>query len=231
MNDRGLEVEVQTKNEVRRRREGLELRRCIATFANRKIALGVGAAILRPRLEIASGEDEARGTRANLRGQPVTVKSAQADFDQVAMRIEFTGGATAEQGQDVMSGDQLGGLLNEQKHVKHILARGNSYLRTMSQGHAAEVFAAEFDFYFDDQQKLQTAQARQNVRAKARNAGIRSTIERLSPSLIAVARSLSNKVFIPQVDGCRLRGMYQNEERSFPTKTPLRWMNSAQVIA
>jgi LPS export ABC transporter protein LptC/lipopolysaccharide transport protein LptA len=108
--------------------------------------------------------------RMNLRGQPVTVKSAQADFDQIAMRIDFTGGAVAEQGQDVMSGDSLGGLLNEQKHVKHITARGNSYLRSMSQGHAAEVFASEFDFYFDDNQKLQTAQARQNVHGRTLDA-------------------------------------------------------------
>src|SRR5205085_3980030 len=108
--------------------------------------------------------------KMNLHGQPVTVKSAQADFDQIAMRIDFTGGAVAEQGQDVMSGDSLGGLLNEQKHVKHILARGNSYLRSMSPGHAAEVSATEFDFYFDDQQKLQTAQARQNVHGRTLDA-------------------------------------------------------------
>lgn len=108
--------------------------------------------------------------RMNLRGQPVTVKSAQADFDQIAMRIDFTGGAVAEQGQDVMSGDSLGGLLNEQKHVKHITARGNSYLRSMNQGHAAEVFASEFDFYFDDNQKLSTAQARQNVHGRTLDA-------------------------------------------------------------
>ena len=108
--------------------------------------------------------------RMNLRGQPVTVKSAEADFDQIAMRIEFKGGATAEQGRDVMSGDALTGLLNEQKHVKHILARGNSFLRSMSDGHAAEVFASEFDFYFDDQQKLSNAQARQNVHGRTLDA-------------------------------------------------------------
>src|SRR6185369_16193293 len=111
-------------------------------------------------------QQDAAVPKMNLRGQPVTVKSAQADFDQIAMRIDFTGGAVAEQGSDVMSGDSLGGILNEQKRVKHILARGNSYLRSMNQGHAAEVFASEFDFYFDDNQKLQTAQARQNVHGR-----------------------------------------------------------------
>jgi lipopolysaccharide transport protein LptA len=125
-------------------------------------------------VESGNGQQQQAGAagvpRMNLRGQPVTVKSAQADFDQIAMRIDFTGGAVAEQGQDVMSGDSLGGLLNEQKHVKHITARGNSYLRSMSQGHAAEVFASEFDFYFDDNQKLQTAQARQNVHGRTLDA-------------------------------------------------------------
>jgi LPS export ABC transporter protein LptC/lipopolysaccharide transport protein LptA len=105
-----------------------------------------------------------------LRGQPVTVKSAQADFDQVAMRMSFTGGAVAEQGSDVMSGESLGALLNEQKRLKHIEARGNSYLRSMSPGHSAEVFASEFDFYFDDNQKLKTAQARQNVHGRTLDA-------------------------------------------------------------
>lgn len=124
-------------------------------------------------VEPAGGQQKQEGDavpKMNLRGKPVTVKSAQADFDQIAMRIDFTGGAVAEQGPDVMSGDQLGGLLNEQKHVKHITARGNSYLRSMSPGHSAEVFAAEFDFYFDDNQKLTTAQGRQNVRGRTLDA-------------------------------------------------------------
>jgi LPS export ABC transporter protein LptC len=116
------------------------------------------------------GQQPAPVPHMNLRGKPVTVKAARGDFDQAAMRIEFTGGAVAEQGQDVMSGDQLGGILNEQKRVKHILARGNSYLRSMSEGHAAEVFSSEFDFYFDDNQKLTTAQARQNVHGRTLDA-------------------------------------------------------------
>jgi lipopolysaccharide export system protein LptA len=106
----------------------------------------------------------------NLRGLPLTVKSAQADFDQIAMRLNFSGGAVAEQGKDVMSGDSLGGLLSEQKRVKHIQARGNAYLRSMNEGHAAEVFASEFDFYFDDNQKLSTAQARQSVHGRTLDA-------------------------------------------------------------
>jgi LPS export ABC transporter protein LptC len=104
--------------------------------------------------------------KVNLRGLPVTVKSAQANFDQGARQLSFSGGAVAEQGRDVMSGDTLSSTLNEQKRVKYIAARGNSYLRSMNEGHAAEVFADQFDFYFNEDQKLVAAHAIHNVRAK-----------------------------------------------------------------
>lgn len=103
--------------------------------------------------------------KVNLK-QPLTIKSAQAAFDQVSMKIDFSGGATAEQGRDVMSGDTLTGQLNEQKRVKYITARTNAYLRSMNDGHAAEVFAEQLDFYFNEEQKLVAAHALRNVRAK-----------------------------------------------------------------
>ncbi|MBV8855672.1 MAG: LPS export ABC transporter periplasmic protein LptC [Acidobacteria bacterium] len=103
--------------------------------------------------------------KMNLK-QPLTIKSAQALFDQGAMQIDFKGGATAEQGRDVMSGDTLTGHLSEQKRVKFISAKTNAYLRSMNEGHAAEVFAEQLDFYFNDEQKLVSAHALRNVRAK-----------------------------------------------------------------
>jgi lipopolysaccharide export system protein LptA len=104
--------------------------------------------------------------KVNLR-QPLTLKSAQAVFDQAAMQVVFTGGATAEQGRDVMSGEVLEGHLSEQKRVKYITARTNAYLRTLNEGKAAEVFAEQLDFYFDEQQKLTSAHALRNVRARS----------------------------------------------------------------
>ncbi|HVF42923.1 MAG TPA: LptA/OstA family protein, partial [Pyrinomonadaceae bacterium] len=98
--------------------------------------------------------------------QPLTLKSAQAVFDQASMQIAFSGGATAEQGRDVMSGETLTGHLNEQKRVKFITAHTNAYLRSMNEGHAAEVFADQLDFHFDDGQKLVAAHALRDVRAK-----------------------------------------------------------------
>jgi LPS export ABC transporter protein LptC len=104
--------------------------------------------------------------KMNLRGQPVTVKSAQATFDQAGMTIGFGGGAVAEQGRDVMSGETLTGYLTERKHVRYIAARTGAYLRSMNEGHAAEVFADQLDFYFNEDQKLTSAHAINNVRAK-----------------------------------------------------------------
>ncbi len=104
--------------------------------------------------------------KMSLRGQPVTVRSAQAVFDQMAMQINFSGGATAEQGRDVMSGETLAGQLTEQKRVKYITAKTGAYLRTLNEGRAAEVFGDQLDFYFDADQKLVAAHAIGNVRAK-----------------------------------------------------------------
>ncbi len=104
------------------------------------------------------------------RSRPVTIHSAQATFEQHTLRLSFSGGATAEQETDIMSGDTLAAVLNEQKRVKHVEARGNSYLRTMTEGRAAEVHAVDMDFEFDGDQKLQNARALRDVRARTLDA-------------------------------------------------------------
>jgi LPS export ABC transporter protein LptC len=128
-----------------------------------------GAVEITVRPEAASGPSQpapAGLPKMNLKGLPVTVKSAQATFDQAQMQITFGGGAVAEQGRDVMSGETLLSYLTEQKKVKYITARGNAYLRSMNEGHAAEVFGDQLEFYFNEDQKLFAAHALRNVRAK-----------------------------------------------------------------
>ena len=122
--------------------------------------------------EAATNRDQKNSKVPQLKGsrtRPVTIHSPQATFDQASMRLAFTGGATAEQDQDVMSGDSLAGILNQQKKLQKIEVRGNSYLRTMDQGHAAEVHAVDMDFGFDSDQRLQTAVAMKDVRAQSLN--------------------------------------------------------------
>ncbi|MFL6208772.1 MAG: LPS export ABC transporter periplasmic protein LptC [Pyrinomonadaceae bacterium] len=103
--------------------------------------------------------------QASGRDRPVTIHSATAHFDQAQGQLVFSGGATAEQNQDIMSGDTLTGYLTEQKKLNHILTRGNGYLRSMNPGRAAEVRGAEMNFYFDTDQRLISANALTNVQA------------------------------------------------------------------
>lgn len=104
------------------------------------------------------------------RARPVNIHSAQALFEQSTMRLTFSGGATAEQEQDIMSGDTLTAILNDKKKLQKIEVRGNSYLRTMEPGRAAEARAIDMDFYLDADQRLTRAYGSREVRAQTLNA-------------------------------------------------------------
>lgn len=104
------------------------------------------------------------------RAKPVNIHSAQAVFEQSTMRLVFSGGATAEQEQDVMSGDTLTAILNDKKKLDKIEVRGNSYLRSMNEGHAAEAHSIDMDFFLDGEQRLQKAYGARDVRAQTLNA-------------------------------------------------------------
>jgi len=103
------------------------------------------------------------------RAKPVNIHSAQAVFEQLAGRLTFSGGATAEQEQDVMSGDTLTGILNDKKKLDKIEVRGNAYVRVMDPGHAAEAHSVNMDFYFDADQRLTKAYGANDVRAQTLN--------------------------------------------------------------
>jgi len=104
------------------------------------------------------------------RAKPVNIHSSQAVFEQATMRLTFSGGATAEQEQDIMSGDTLTAILNDKKKLQKIEMRNNSYLRTMQPGHAAEAHSVDMDFYFDADQRLTRAYGARDVRAQTLNA-------------------------------------------------------------
>ena len=128
---------------------------------------------LRGSVEITVEPDVQKGpgqTKPNPRSRPVTIRAPRADFDQLKLHLAFAGGATAEQEQDIMSGDLLAATLNEQKKLRHIEARGNSYLRSMSEGRAAEVRSADMTFFFDSEQRLDNVMAMRDVRARSLNA-------------------------------------------------------------
>jgi LPS export ABC transporter protein LptC len=149
-------------------RENVSGRADSATLDGKSKKLGLKGNVeitVKPETDEQQKSQPAGVPNLRLRGLPITIKSAQADFDQNALTLAFGGGAVAEQGQDVFSGDTLTGNLSEQKRVKYISARGSAYLRSLNEGHSAEVFAEQLDFYFDENQKLQSAHALRNVRA------------------------------------------------------------------
>lgn len=68
-----------------------------------------------------------------------------------------------------MSGDTLTALLNDKKRVQKVEMRGNSYLRSMDEGHAAEAHAIDIDLYMDSDQRLQRAYGSRDIRAQTLN--------------------------------------------------------------
>ncbi|HEX8458950.1 MAG TPA: LPS export ABC transporter periplasmic protein LptC [Pyrinomonadaceae bacterium] len=121
---------------------------------------------------------------AARRNRPVKVRAPRADFNQSQMHLAFSGGATAEQERDVMSGETLSGFLNAERRLERIEARGNAYLRTMDAGRAAEVSAVNMNFNFDANQQLQEALATENVRARSLDADSEMQLE--APSFVQV---------------------------------------------
>jgi len=100
------------------------------------------------------------------RSRPVTIRSANATFEQASMKLSFSGSVTVEQDRDVMSGDNLFATLNEQKRLQKVELRGNSYLRTMEEGRAADVNSIDMDFFLDKDQRLERGLALRDARAK-----------------------------------------------------------------
>lgn len=121
---------------------------------------------------------------ASSRSRPVTIRSAHALFEQATMRLSFSGGVTAEQERDVMSGENLYATLNEQKHVQKVEIRGNSYLRSMEDGRSAEVHSADMDFFLDKDQRLERAVAMRDAGGKSLDA--ESELQLTGASLIEV---------------------------------------------
>ncbi len=113
---------------------------------------------------------DAKSGKNSERAEPIIIHSAQAEFDHGTLHLSFSGGATAEQGSDIMSGDNLNGSLNEQKKLQKLEVRNNSYLRTTDEGHAAEIHSKDMDFYFTPEQKLERAVATGDVQSRSLNA-------------------------------------------------------------
>jgi LPS export ABC transporter protein LptC/lipopolysaccharide transport protein LptA len=146
------------------------------------------------QLTIAPGQ----AAKSAKRARPVSVKAAQAVFDQQAMVLAFTGGVTVEQEADILSGDNVTAFINEQKHLQRAEIRGNSYMRVMDPGRAAEVHSVNMDFYMDQDQRLQRALATSDIAAR--------TLEGDADVQISGSNSL-DVTFLAQGDSSLLKQM------------------------
>jgi lipopolysaccharide transport protein LptA len=104
--------------------------------------------------------------KSSSRSKPVTIKAVHGTFDQHSMQLAFAGGVTVEQDTDVLSGDNLNAFLNQQKRLERAELRGNSYLRVVDPGRAAEVHSLNMDFFMDKDQRLERAVANNDVTAR-----------------------------------------------------------------
>ena len=121
---------------------------------------------------------------SSSRSRPVTIRAARALFEQELMKFSFSGGVTAEQDRDLMSGESLYALLNQQKRVQKVEVRGNSYLRSMEEGRSAEVHSIDMDFYLDNDQRLERAVAMRDAGGRSLDAD--SELQLAGASLLEV---------------------------------------------
>jgi lipopolysaccharide export system protein LptA len=136
--------------------------------------------------------------KSSSRTQPVKIRSGKALFEQDSMKLVFWDGATAEQAGAIMSGDTLSGFLNKDKKLERVEVRGNSYLRSMDPGKAAEVHAVDMDFFFDGNQRLVRAVGTRDIRARSLDAD--ADVEMTAPNWIEV-------LFEVQADRSQLKQM------------------------
>ncbi|HKG46447.1 MAG TPA: LPS export ABC transporter periplasmic protein LptC [Pyrinomonadaceae bacterium] len=104
--------------------------------------------------------------KSTSRSRPVTIKAAHGTFEQQSMQLAFGGGVTVEQESDVLSGDNLYAFITQQQRLQRAELRGNSHLRVVDPGRAAEVHSLNMDFFMDGDQRLERALATNNVSAR-----------------------------------------------------------------
>jgi lipopolysaccharide export system protein LptA len=122
-------------------------------------------------------------------GRPVTIRSANALFEQDSLKLSFAGGVAT---------------LNQQQRLEKVELRGNSYLRSMEEGRAAELRAADIDFFLDSEQRLERAVGMRDLQV--------STLDSDSEMKLSGATLLEAK-FQVQADRSLLREM-RTEGRS-----------------
>ena len=118
---------------------------------------------LKTNVQLTIAPGQGGPAKSAARARPVSIKAAHGTFEQQSMQLVFSGGVTVEQEADILSGDNLTAFINEQKRLQRAEIRGNSYMRVMDPGRAAEVHAINMDFFMDQDQRLERALATNDI--------------------------------------------------------------------
>lgn len=98
-------------------------------------------------------------------GRETHIKSADAIYEQTAGRVQLTGGAEIDNGQEYLKGDQVNAILFADRAVKDAHAVGSAYLRQTTAERTTEVSGDSLNAAFADDRKLKSADATGSSRA------------------------------------------------------------------
>jgi lipopolysaccharide export system protein LptA len=109
-------------------------------------------------------------TKASNTGVPVFIRAATAVYEQASGKINLSGTANVQQGNELMSGERISADLNKQKKLEKLLTKGSAFLRTASGDRSTEVHSDEIFAQFDLNQLISFATASGRVKVKSENA-------------------------------------------------------------
>ena len=80
-------------------------------------------------------------------GGPVTIKSANGEYEKSISQMLFSGKVSVDRDADQMLADKMTAFLSPQNKIERLEARGNSYMKLAQRGKAFEVKSRDFDFH------------------------------------------------------------------------------------
>ena len=105
-------------------------------------------------------------TEQKHRGAPVEIRGQHAEYTQLDGVARFSGEVNVTQGDRLARADQMVGYFDPKTHkLLRVEARGNSYLKSQSQGKTSELQSRDQDFLFDEAQQLKLLTATGQARA------------------------------------------------------------------
>ncbi len=96
---------------------------------------------------------------ATQSGKPTKITAARAVYRQTAGEVDLYGGASVEQGDDLVKGEKIEATLYPDKSLKYAVAVGGAFLRQTTDQRTTEITADELNASFNDKQEILIANA------------------------------------------------------------------------